>query len=59
MNLCVSNESVSPAGPTEVGLDELRATVPVSVDTVVGLPDTVGVTVCGELPSLVTPMLNV
>jgi len=55
----VSRTSRFPSGTDRCRLDELRATVPVSVDTVVGLPDTVGVTVWEELPSLVTPMLNV
>src|SRR5690348_3385799 len=41
-----------------VGDAELRLTVPVSVDCVVGRPDTVGVTVWDPAPSLVTLTLN-
>src|SRR5207302_4916619 len=37
----------------------LRVTVPVSLDSVVGRPDTAGVTVWDPVPSLVTPTLNV
>src|SRR5215471_9993788 len=41
-----------------VGLEELRVTLPVSLETGVGRPDTVGVTFWVELPSLVTVTLN-
>src|SRR5580704_3207488 len=42
-----------------VGDEALRLTVPVLAETVVGLPETVGVTVWDPVPSLVTPTLNV
>src|SRR5215472_14584353 len=55
----MAKPSVFPLPSRNVGASELRVTVPLSVETVVGRPDTVGVTVCDLVPSLVTLTLNV
>ncbi len=50
---------MTPKPSVKVGDEDVSVTLPVSFDTVVGRPDTVGVTVWDVLPSLVTPILNV
>src|SRR5262249_5746554 len=59
VKVCIAKKSVRPSPSIFVGLFELRLTVPVSAETVVGRPSTAGVTRLGWVPSLVTPTLNV